>query len=72
MMKKLSSKYYSKQITTRGNGNFQPHDQEESKLNGTINAKSGAHTVTHEEIFIISNVYYINIYYINDIYYFTY
>ena len=35
--KKLSYKYYNKQITTRDNGNLQSHDQEESKLNSTIN-----------------------------------
>ena len=37
MMKKLSYKYYKKRITTRDNGNVQSHDQEESKLNSTIN-----------------------------------
>ena len=44
---KLSCKYYNKRITTRDNGNVQPHDQEEGKLNSTINANSGAHTLTH-------------------------
>ena len=46
--KKLSYKYYNKRITTRDNGNVQSHDQEESKLNSTINANSGAHTLTHD------------------------
>ena len=40
MMKKLSYKYYNKRILTRGNGNIQSHDQEESKLSNTINANS--------------------------------
>ena len=48
MMKKLSYKYYNKQITIRDNGNVQSHDQEESKLNSTINTNSGAHTLTHD------------------------
>ena len=47
MMKKLSYKYYNKQITTCDNSNVQSHDQEESKLNSTINARSGAHTLTY-------------------------
>ena len=37
---KLSYKYYNKRILTRGNGNIQSHDQEESKLSNTINANS--------------------------------
>ena len=48
MMKKLSYKYYNKRITIRDDGNVQSHDQEESKLNSTINASSGAHTLTHD------------------------
>ena len=48
MMKKLSYKYYNKRITTRDNGNVQSHDKEESKLNSTITANSGAHTLTHD------------------------
>ena len=47
MMKKLSCKYYNKQITTCDNGNVQSHDKKESKLNSTITANSGAHTLTH-------------------------
>ena len=47
-MKKLSSKCYYKQNTTRDSGNVQSHDQEESKLNSTIKANSGAHTLTHD------------------------
>ena len=46
MMKKLSHKYYNKRIATRDNGNVQSHDQEGSKLNSTINANSGAHTLS--------------------------
>ena len=45
---KLSYKYYNKRITTRDNGNVQSHDKEESKLNSTVTANSGAHTVTHD------------------------
>ena len=41
---KISYKYY-KRITTRDNGNVQSHDKEESKLNSTITANSGAHTL---------------------------
>ena len=47
-MKKLSCKYYNMPVTTRGNGNAQSHDQEESKLNITIDANKGAHTLTHD------------------------
>ena len=45
---KVSYKYYNKRITTRDNGKVQSHDKEESKLNSTITANSGAHTVTHD------------------------
>ena len=48
MMKKFSYKYYSKRITTRENDNVQSRGQEESKLNSTINANSGAHTLTQD------------------------
>ena len=48
MMKKLSYKYYNQRITVLDNGNVQSHDQEESKLNSTITANSGAHTLTHD------------------------
>ena len=48
MMKKLSYKDCNKPITTRDNSNVQSHDQEESKLNSTINVNSGAHTLTHD------------------------
>ena len=44
---KLSYKYYNKRITTCDNGNVQSHDKE-SKLNSTITANSGAHTLTHD------------------------
>ena len=43
---KLSYKYYNKRITTRDNGNVQSHDQEESKLNSTINANWCSYTFT--------------------------
>ena len=49
-MKKLSYKDYYKRITTRDNGHVQSHDQEEGKLNSTINANSGAHALTHDQI----------------------
>ena len=49
-MQKLRYKYYNKRITTRDNGNVQFHDQEESKLNSTININSGGHTLTHDKI----------------------
>ena len=45
---KIKLKYYNKWITTRDNGNVQSHDQEQSKLNITIKANSGAHTLTHD------------------------
>ena len=45
---KLSYKYYNERITTRDNGKVQSHDKEESKLNSTITANSGAHTLTHD------------------------
>ena len=45
---KLSYKYYNKRITTRDNGKVQSHDKGESKLNSTITANSGAHTLTHD------------------------
>ena len=51
-MKKLRYKYYNKPITTRDNDNVQSYDQEESKFNGTINADSGAHTLSHEKMSI--------------------
>ena len=47
MMKKLSDKYYNKWIPTRDNGNVQSHDQEETKLNSSINANSGMLTLLH-------------------------
>ena len=45
---KLRYKYYNKRITTGDNGKVQSHDKEESKLNSTITANSGAHTLTHD------------------------
>ena len=50
MMKKLRYKYYNKRITTSDDGSVQSHDQEESKLNSTINAKIGAHKLAHDKI----------------------
>ena len=52
MKKKLRCKYYNKPITTRHNGNVQSHNQEESKLNSTINPNRSAHTLTHNRIII--------------------
>ena len=52
-IKKLRYRYYNKRITNRDNGNVQSHDQQESKLNSTINANSGDHTLTHDKIIII-------------------
>ena len=43
-------KLWKIRIATRDNGNVQSHDQEESKLNSTINANNGAHTLTHNQI----------------------
>ena len=37
-------------MTTRDHGDFQSHDQEESKLNSTIIMSSGAHKLTLDEI----------------------
>ena len=48
MMKTLSYKDYNERITTRDNDNVQSHDKEESKLNSTINANSGFHTLTQD------------------------
>ena len=42
-MTKASCKYYNKRNTTRDNGSFQSCDQEECKLNSTINVNSGAY-----------------------------
>ena len=41
MMKTFRYKYYNKRITTRGSGNDEFYDQEERKLNSTINVNSG-------------------------------
>ena len=41
-------KYSNKRITTRNNGNVQYHDKEENKLDSTITANSGAHSLTHD------------------------
>ena len=35
---------------SRGNGNVQSHDPEESKLNSTINANTGGHKLTHDKL----------------------
>ena len=50
--KKVRWKHYNKRITTRNNENVQSHDQEESKLNSTTNADSGAHLLTDDKIMI--------------------
>ena len=44
-----SYKYYNERTTTRDDGNVQSHDQEQSKLNITINVNS-AQTRTHDKI----------------------
>ena len=49
-MKDLWGKHYKKWIKIRDNGNVQTYDQEESKLNSTINTKSGAQTLTNDKI----------------------
>ena len=49
-MKDLRGKHYKKWIKIRDNGNAQTYDQEESKLNSTINTKSGAQTLTNDKI----------------------
>ena len=43
-MKTLGYKYHNKVIITHDNG------LEESKLNSTVNANSGAHTLTDDKI----------------------
>ena len=58
-MEKLSYKDYINQIRTRDNGNVQSHDQKDGTLNSTINANSGAHTLTHKQT--IKNVHSIRI-----------
>ena len=50
MMEKLRYKYYNKRITTHGISNVQSCDQEESKLNSTINRKKGANALTGVKI----------------------
>ena len=50
MMKKLSYKYCNKRIISRDNSTVQSHDQEESKVNSTINVNSGVHTLAHDKI----------------------
>ena len=49
IMKKLRYKYYNKHSKTRVNGNVKSRDQEESKLNSTIDANSGAHALTQKQ-----------------------
>ena len=46
LVKKLRCKYCNRRITTCDN----TYDQKESKLNNTINANSGAHTLTRDKI----------------------
>ena len=54
-MKDLRGKHYKKWIKIRDNGNVQTYDQEESKLNSTINTNSGAQTFTNDKIINPSN-----------------
>ena len=49
-MQKMRCKHYNKRIRTRKNDNVQFHDQEENKLNSTINVNKGAYTLTHDKI----------------------
>ena len=49
-MQNLRYKHYNKRITTRDNDNVQFHDQEESRLNSTINVNKGAHALTNDKI----------------------
>ena len=49
-MQKSSYKYYNRQVTTRDNGNVEFHDQEESKLNNTINVNKSVHTLIDDKI----------------------
>ena len=51
-MGKLRYKHCNKRITIRDNDNVQFHDQEESKLNSTINVNKGTDTLTHGKIII--------------------
>ena len=44
--------YCNKQIKTHENGNIQFDEQEENKLNSTINLNNGANTLTHDKIAI--------------------
>ena len=37
-----------KRITTCDNGNIQSHDKEESNMNSTSTANTGAHKLTHD------------------------
>ena len=43
---KIKLQDYNRRITTRDNNNVQSHDQEESKLNSTINANWCSYTFT--------------------------
>ena len=47
---KIMYKHYNKWIATYCNGNVQTHDQEENKLNSTIDANIGAQTLTWDKI----------------------
>ena len=49
-MKTLGYKYHNKVIITHDNGIVQSYGLEESKLNSTVNANSGAHTLTDDKI----------------------
>ena len=49
-MQNLRCKFCNKRITTHDNRNVQFRDQEESKLNSTINVNKIAHILTHDKI----------------------
>ena len=48
--KNFRYRYFNKEIIFPDNSNVQFHNQEESKLNSTINANSGAHRFTRDKI----------------------
>ena len=43
---KIRFKYDNKRITTRNNGIVQSHDQDQNKLNSSINVNRDAHILT--------------------------
>ena len=45
---KIQLQVLQERITTYDNGNIQSHDKEESNMNSTITANTGAHKLTHD------------------------